>query len=83
MSHDPASEINARWLDDRAAPPGSTVWVVWTPNGEGIDVKAICARHSDAEEWAGQQADPTIYCSSEWRVLGAGWPSEAPNQTKE
>ena len=80
---DPAITQAERWLDYQAAPPGSTVWIVWQSNGYGIDIKAIVSRYSDVEEWRRQQMHPIEFCCSEWRVLGAGWPAGQPNQSKE
>lgn len=60
---------------DGPAAPGSTVWAVWDGR-DGADLAPIriSSTHHYARQWADEQADPSIYCFTVWRVLGAGWP---------
>lgn len=66
----------ARWLDDQQASPGSTVWIIWAIGRTGLHVEAVLANFADVDEWLKQQESPESYHFSEWRVIGAGWPSE-------
>jgi hypothetical protein len=68
-------QIAERWLDGSAAPAGSTVWAVWSGSpGSDLAPVTIASTHHDAKQWAAEQPDPTVYCFTEWRVIGAGWP---------
>ena len=70
----------ARWLDDCAAPPGSTVWVIWEMDSD-LSPVTIASTHADARAWADQQPDPSVYRFTEWRVIGAGWPGVVVEQS--
>lgn len=63
-----------RLMDERAAAPGSTVWVIWQPGAPDLAPITVASTHQDALDWAKLQPHPEDYAYTEWRVIGKGWP---------